>query len=82
MRRSLFSLLAIGFLAAVMGCRATHGVCDCCNDMDDFCGGGGCGGGGCSSCAASAQAAPRPAESIPAPIPKVEETQPNAGKKL
>jgi len=35
MRRLFFSLLALSFVGTVLGCRHTHGVCDC--EADDPC---------------------------------------------
>jgi hypothetical protein len=37
MRRLLFSLLAMSLMGVFVGCRATHGVCDCGCDFDDPC---------------------------------------------
>jgi hypothetical protein len=37
MRRLFFSLLAMSFISTVLGCCATHGVCDCSSDYDSPC---------------------------------------------
>jgi hypothetical protein len=71
MRRLLFSLLAMTFMGAVVGCHATHGVCDCSCDYDDNC----------------SYRAPWTHESgmkseTPAPIPEMKEALPNGPKKL
>jgi hypothetical protein len=46
MRRLLFSLLAMSFMGAVLGCHCMHGVCDCSCDFDEPC--------GCTSCGCTA----------------------------
>ena len=37
MRRLLFSLLAMSLMSVLVGCHATHGVCDCGCDIDEPC---------------------------------------------
>jgi hypothetical protein len=71
MRRLLFSLLAMSFVGALVGCQATHGVCDCSRDYDDSC----------------AYRAPwihegAPKSDTPAVPPESREPLPNAPKKL
>ena len=71
MRRLLFSLLAMSFLGVAVGCKATHGVCDCGCDFDNQC----------------AYRAPLVNEgamdgAAPTPAPEIREALPNAPKKL
>lgn len=69
MRRLLFSLLAMSLLNVLVGCQATHGVCDCGCDIDDQ----------CTYREPWVNEAPAP---VNAPVPEIREALPNAPKKL
>jgi hypothetical protein len=69
MRRLLFSLLAISLIGTLVGCRTSHGICDCGHDFDDPC----------------AYRAPWVSEAAPkgeAPAPDRKEVVPTPPKKL